>query len=289
MTLHLEDKVPGQEYDSAVREKFEQLRAFRASHPYKNVTLNGVKWQYIASGRGDEALLILGGAFAVGESAFRTIRRYEGQFRIVSPSYPPVGDVRKVVDGLAALLDLEGIERTHIFGHSLGSAVAHRFVRRHAERVDKLILSDFGLYTGRRVLAVRLLYRLLPLSIIRLRYRRVPVRLTRGIADKSEREFMRAYLRELLDQQFNPATVASQFRLLVSLFDTREEYGTFKQVERPGRVLIMLALDDRGFTQKERERLIATYPGQKCTSFRAVDTWWRLTDLWNIMRCWTRF
>ncbi len=58
-----------------------------------------------------------------------------------------------------------------------------------------------------------------------------------------------------------------QFRLLIDIFDHAGDYGVFKPVERPGRALLMLAEDDRGFTPAEREALKASYPGAKVHTF----------------------
>lgn len=52
----------------------------------------------------------------------------------------------------------------------------------------------------------------------------------------------------------------AQFRLLIDIFDHAGEYGVCQPVHKPGRVLLILAKDDRGFTQAEREALIACYP-----------------------------
>ena len=62
-------------YRDAPPERREQLQQFRASHPYKHLPVDGVEWEYVASGQGDEALLILGGGLATGESSFRSILR----------------------------------------------------------------------------------------------------------------------------------------------------------------------------------------------------------------------
>ncbi len=79
-------------------------------------------------------MLLLGGGLSVGETSFQNILRLEQYYRVLSPSYPPVGKVRRIVDGLAAILDREGIARTNIFGHSLGAGIAHAFVRAYGDR-----------------------------------------------------------------------------------------------------------------------------------------------------------
>src|SRR5829696_2592095 len=51
-------------------EWWEELREFRTTHRLKRVSVDGVGWEYIASGDGEEALLILPGGAMVGEAVF---------------------------------------------------------------------------------------------------------------------------------------------------------------------------------------------------------------------------
>jgi hypothetical protein len=51
-------------------EWWEELREFRTTHRPKRVSVDGVGWEYIASGDGEEALLILPGGAMVGEVVF---------------------------------------------------------------------------------------------------------------------------------------------------------------------------------------------------------------------------
>jgi pimeloyl-ACP methyl ester carboxylesterase len=159
------------ECDSILRDPFDEIyhdvpaerrncsRRFRATHPLKRLTVEDATWAYIAAGQGAHALLILGGAMSTAETSFRHIERYEGQYRIVSPSYPPLGRLAPAPDGLAGILDAEGIARAHVFGHSLGAGIAHAFIRRYPERVEKLVLSGFGSCTSsKRVATSRALH-----------------------------------------------------------------------------------------------------------------------------------
>ena len=178
---------------------YAELRAFRATHPYRSLTVGGVEWKYIAgpaAPRAEDvsagpdgakpALLVLGGGFSFGDSAFRTVTAFEPRFRVISPSYPPVRTMAELVAGIAAILDAEGIPSASVFGHSLGAGVAHAFSRRYPQRVDRLVLSGFGLYTrGHTRLAggfVRV-FSLLPKSALAAFYRPRIARLVAGAAD----------------------------------------------------------------------------------------------------------
>jgi pimeloyl-ACP methyl ester carboxylesterase len=77
------------------------------------------------------------------------------RFRVIAVDLPGFGksDAREgdysvdaLADTLAQILDEKGINRVHLAGHSWGTAVAMAFVRRHRERVDKLVLISGFLY-----------------------------------------------------------------------------------------------------------------------------------------------
>lgn len=266
-------------YANVPRELVEQLWRFRETHPYKQLAVGGTKWSYISCGNGDESLLVLGGGLSTGEASFRTITRLENHFRIVSPSYPPVGRMGAVCDGLAAILDAEGITRTHVFGHSMGAAVAHVFVRQYPNQVNKLTLSGFGLYNRRSAWLGKLylmLFNLLPYSFMRNFYAKRIERLVVG-ASADEQTFMTAYFYDLLNVQHNKTSLVGQFNILGDLIGNQRLYHVFEPVEKPGHVLILQAKDDRGFKPDEQAALRATYPGAQVHLFESGGHWAMLT------------
>ena len=247
----------------------EQLQQFRRAHPLQRLATGGAEWQYIACGQGEQALLLLPGAMGTAESSFDRMANTEDRFRVVSPSYPPLGTMAALSDGLAAVLDAEGIERTHVLGHSLGAGIAHAFVRRHPERVDKLVLSGFGLYNVRNARLARRYVRifgLLPYGFVSGYYKRRMPKLLAGL-DEAEREFMLAYMDDLLDRQLDKKALMAQFHVLEEMMDHPDIYHLYEPVERPGRVLILQAKDDTGFQPDEQAALRATYPGAEVHFF----------------------
>lgn len=252
-------------YKDVPVEQRERLQTFRATHPYQTLHADGVSWEYIVSGEGSQAMLLLGGGLSVGETSFQNILRLEKRFRVFSPSYPPVGKVRRVVDGLAAILDREKIKRTNIFGHSLGAGIAHAFVRAYPERVNKLVLDGFGLYNASSLRAAKFFFKL-PAAWLKGYYRRRFGTLLAS-ADEATRAFYQAYVEELFTRLHTNETLMGQMKLLLDFFDHPDEYRIYQPVERPGQILLILAGDDRGFKSTEREALIASYPGAQVYSF----------------------
>jgi pimeloyl-ACP methyl ester carboxylesterase len=252
-------------YCDAPPEQRELLRDFRATHPYQHTSVNGVAWEYIASGQGEQAVLILGGGLSVGESSFRNILRLEKKYRVLSPSYPPVGKLGPVADGLSAILQEQGFAKAHILGHSLGAGVGHAFIRMQPDSVDKLVLNAFGLYTPAHVRSAKLFLKL-PVGLLLAYYRRTFKRLLAQAEDADQR-FYAIYTNEVMTHLHTPQTLKGQFKLLMDISDNAEKYGVFRSVERAGKVLLVLAEDDKGFTAEERQALKDTYPGAQIHSF----------------------
>jgi hypothetical protein len=65
-------------------EWWEELREFRTTHRPKRVSVDGVGWEYIASGDGEEALLILPGRTMVGGGRFYPA--FEGRYQVIEPN-----------------------------------------------------------------------------------------------------------------------------------------------------------------------------------------------------------
>jgi pimeloyl-ACP methyl ester carboxylesterase len=149
----------------------------------------------------------------------------------------------------------------------LGSAVAHAFIRIKPECVDKLVLDGFGLYTPRHTRTVKYFFKL-PYFLLVAYYRRVLRRLIQDGGD-SETHFYNIYLQEILASKRNKNSFIGQFKLLVDIFDHPEKYRLFQTVEKPGKIQLILAKDDRGFTAEERQALIDSYPGARVHTFQA--------------------
>ncbi|MFF1385184.1 alpha/beta fold hydrolase [Arthrobacter sp. NPDC058288] len=262
---------------------YAELRAFRTTHPYRSLSVGGVEWKYIsglapAAEDGRPALLVLGGGFSFGESAFRTITNFEPRFRVIAPSYPAVRTMAELLAGVAAVLDAEGIPSANVFGHSLGAGVAHAFARRFPQRVDKLVLSGFGLYTPghtRLVGAFVRLFSVLPKAALAAFYRPRIARLLEG-AEEDERAFLGAYTEDLFAAHTKESALA-RLAVLLDLAAHPDTYAAASSFERPEDVLLIAASDDRGFTPREREALLATYPGARAHVFGQGGHWASVT------------
>lgn len=81
-------------YKKAPREQREQLAQFRATHPQKQLVIEGGTWWYLAGGQGEKAMVFLPGGLGLGEAWFQIITAFEQEYRTIAPTYPPVATMR---------------------------------------------------------------------------------------------------------------------------------------------------------------------------------------------------
>jgi pimeloyl-ACP methyl ester carboxylesterase len=199
------DRWRAQCYSQVQTQLYQRLKDFRKDFPYKRLAVGKYDWDYIVYGDADETVLILTGATATGESNWKDILRYGLNYRVISPSYPPVGDMDRTVEGIKAILDAERIDRVHIIGASLGSGVGHVFIRRYPERVGKLVLISFGMpdhmfFKGMRTTIRTLSF--IPWRLIKRKMFTDENDFLSGLPD-DEVAFTRAYYRDLHENEMS--------------------------------------------------------------------------------------
>ncbi len=250
-------------YEHGPAERREVLRSFRLRHSYHRMTFGGLEWGYIASGSGRDAVMILGGVTSTAESSFELISVLEQEFRVISPTYPPVTSADILIDGFVTMLDMAGIDQVHLLGHSLGAGIAHVFVRRRPDRVSKVVLSSFGLPSRKAAKKSRRrswLFEKLPYGTAKRHYFR-EVRRAYADADDGEAAFATAYAYDRFELQHTPATLRGRYRLMRDLIDNADDYRAGEPTERPGQVLIIQAEEDGEFAPDAQVALGDTYPG----------------------------
>jgi maspardin len=121
-----------------------RLETFRRRHRPRIVRAGGQRWGVIETKarRGAPVLVMLPGTLGTAEIFWNQIAALKGRARIVSVTYPPVGNILKLADGLAALFDKLGIETASVIGSSLGGYLAQWFAARHPARVETLYIGN---------------------------------------------------------------------------------------------------------------------------------------------------
>jgi pimeloyl-ACP methyl ester carboxylesterase len=253
-------------------ERWKELREFRATHPLKHTAVTGVGWDYIASGEGEEALLLLPGGAMVGEAGFTRIPAFEDRYRVIAPDYPRVSTAAQLLDGLAGILDAERVSATHVLGPSYGGLVAQCFVRRHPERVRSLVLANtavpprWALWPARIFLA---LLPIVPLAWLRAHRERTLARAFSGVPSvpSEDKAFWRDYQRGLVSR-LTKEDLRDMYRLGIDLME-RFRFAPSDLASWPGRVLI-LESDEDVVTPEQRAELRRTYPRARVHTFRGA-------------------
>ena len=117
-------------------------------HPARTVTVEGRTVAVQEYGDGEPLLVINGTSQSLGFWA-QSAPILAGRCRVITWDLPGLGGsergtgemtVRSLAEGARALLDELGIERAHVLGYSLGSAVAQELALAAPERVASLVL-----------------------------------------------------------------------------------------------------------------------------------------------------
>jgi len=237
------------------------MESFRATHPPQSAEAAGHTWTYIVSGSGAEAILILPGLHGLADAAFRYMTALEPHYRVITPNYPAeVMTLAAMAAGLAALLDLEGIEQAHVYGGSFGALVAQAFVRCHGARVLSVIL-EHTLFPRRRNGAL-----ILPLMVMA---RTLPSQISRMLLDLGVTTFQRqiTHGREFWTAYFHRAIASfSREDILARLSVLKDFYvhgraSLVKLQDWSGRALIVVAEADSLAPPRDCQDLLAHYAG----------------------------
>jgi pimeloyl-ACP methyl ester carboxylesterase len=261
METRLENPKIAQLYESVPPELLSRLRQFRTRYPYKHATVDGTEWRYIDTGSGEQVLLALSGATCIAEMSWMSIEHFAQQNRVIAPDYPALDTMAELVDGIAGVLDREGVRRPHVIGGSYGGYVAQAFVRRHPDRTASLILSHSLLPTREGAAWVAKIVRwmrLLPAPALRAFFRmRLGGLFPEG--EHPELALSRALFAEIVNYRLTKAQLISLMRRVVDLGENYR-FAPDDLRDWPGRILLLMADDDPATPEPVREAMAAMYP-----------------------------
>lgn len=248
----------------------DQLSRFRAAHPVKHAAVAGADWEYIVCGRGTETLLILPGLLGIGEMSFNHILAFESEHRVIAPTYPfAATTMPQLLEGIAGILDVEAIDRAHILGGSYGGMLAQCFVRRHPDKVSRLILSHTGgpnperAKKNKRFMSV---LRWLPTGVLRVMLR---LATRQSLQDApAQRAFWEAYSDEMI-ARLTKSDLIARYQIAVD-FDARSGFTPSDLQGWPGRILILEGDNDPIAEAPEREALKVFHPQAQVYTFHGT-------------------
>lgn len=254
------------------REQREQLLKFRAAHPVKKLTVQGNAWDYLSGGQGEETLVLLTGGGNSSEAFFQIMTAFEPAYRVLALRYPCVDTVAQLVEGVAAILDAEHVQKAHLLGESLGGMVAQCLVRRYPERVETLILAstaapakDLAPYMRRQEKLVAFL----PVGLVRWGgARRIANLLT--TLPTVEAIFWSALMKEQIARYVTKAWLVSQYRLLTDYYENYR-FTPDDLAGWPGAILILRADDDTLIRRLAPVPLTTYYPQASVRTFHNAN------------------
>ena len=258
-------------YKKVPQEQVQQLMRFRQEHPPRRLERDGITWEYLTAGNSSgKPLLLLPGALSTADSAWRTINLLSGgKYNLICPNYPPeVGSMSALADGIATILEQEGIHSTYVVGGSYGGMLAQVFTHRHPDKVNKLVLSHTYPPVEKRAGSVEpaiRLFKLLPLGMLKrmLRSRMTGIL---PIDPSPELLLVSAQVHEAVDTRLTRQAALNTYRRMMD-FD-RAKFTPADLAGWQGQTLIMLAEDDPTTPEKLRKALLALYPGARLHLFR---------------------
>jgi len=280
-------------YARVPAEQIERLKEFRFTHNYKRLFVDGAEWEYISCGRGEQTLLLLPGGLSVGESTFPLITDFEKEYRIIAPSYALSLTMTGLCDGIAHILETEGVNQAHVLGGSYGGLVAQYFVRKYPDKTRSLILSHTFLMTPKFEKPLRIadkLSRVLPRSLfgplLKLRFNKILLSTLRA-AKHPEFDFWRAYLNEAIASDRLKEVAVHQNKCLLDL-SRQPRFAPEDLTGWRGRILIIDSDDDPAISAKDRELLRNTYPQARAHTFRGAghaSLILKREEAFSIIRC----
>jgi pimeloyl-ACP methyl ester carboxylesterase len=247
----------------------ERLRAFRARYPNKSLAVRGAEWHYRVCGEGARPLAMLPGGELVNDLSFDLVDALAPRFRIVYPAYPRADALADFADGIAAILEAENVPRAPVLGTSFGGAIAQCMVRRHPDKIERLILSNCGAPLANQVRKRRTAnaaLSMLPWPILQRILARSIVKLLGAPA--ADLPFWRAYAKELVESRLTRVDVMSNLRNQLE-YHEGYRFAPGDLAAWPGKVFIIESDNDL-FGEERRKAQRDTYPQAQVYTFQGA-------------------
>ena len=118
------------------------LQDFRQAHPPQVIEVDGVAWEYVTFGEGEETILFLHGMTGAYDIWWRVMEELQSEYRVISVTYPAVDSLEEMAAGALAILDVEGVDKVNIVGTSLGGYFAQYLMARHPDRILRAVFAN---------------------------------------------------------------------------------------------------------------------------------------------------
>jgi pimeloyl-ACP methyl ester carboxylesterase len=247
-------------YQKVPDELLQPLLDFRERYPYQTMEIQGLEWRYIDSREGEKTLLIPAGGTSVAEVSFMSLSHFAERYRVISPDYPPIDNLKDLFAGFIELLDRLGVSQFVTMGGSYGGWMVQSLVRAYPERIEKLVITAVGPpnpENSRQLAKLMPWLRLMPMFVLRALINRSFSRLdTTG--DNPELALMWALVQESMQRVGREDFLA----LMQRLIDQTDNYSFSADdlEDWPGSILMVFGSEDPSSTPEKIEAMRALYP-----------------------------
>lgn len=237
-------------YGDVSAEHLDRFRSFLSTHSLEYADLDGVEVPYHSCGQGERTLLSFCGAHSTPNTLWETIGAYESEFRVVAIDISGFTTVAELVGGVLSILEREQIDRVVLLGASLAGLIAQIFLKDNWERVEGMVLiNTMAMKPGGNKSFSLGLTKLMPAPLLKAVFgKKLRAYFREALADPraaAGARFGLAHLEEVLALHFTKRKVVN---LLSVLFEFgREGYTREDLADWPGRALVIVSEDDRGF------------------------------------------
>ena len=242
----------------------QSLQSFRETNPLKQLVIEGVPWEYLTVGEGENTILFLHGMASAYDIWWQQIEALRQRYKVISVTYPIVDSLEAMLTGIHSILDHCGVEHYSVVGTSLGGYLAQYLIARQPERIRCAIFANT--YPPNDILARRtrgapVLLRFAPDALIRLG---MDINTRLSLYPASGRsEILKAYLLEGAGAMRRDIFL-SRYHCVIEYFDPRPSDRP------PPSLLIIEAQNDPLISPELRRRLKQTYPMAQVHTFGDV-------------------
>ena len=110
MYCRVTSTMPFQQLYATVNERIVQsLQMFRQRYTLRSLNVDGVLWEYLLVGSGDETVLFLHGMVGAYDIWWQQIEALQDRYRVLSVTYPAAQNLEALCRGIMAILAREQI------------------------------------------------------------------------------------------------------------------------------------------------------------------------------------
>lgn len=272
----------------------EELKAFKATHKYENITVEGASFRYVLSGKEEaRTLVMLNGGMNTLEMWMNYVDALAADYRILLFDYPrELKTNQELVKGMHAFFKEIGIEKPVFVGASDGGMVAQIYTQKYHSEVGGLILVSTGGMDAATIKSLKKKYFLAPLMLFYMKhcnYEKLKPRLIKaGMSHlRNEDRDEVSYAQDMFETIFKDYPQEKDVHISGLLADLMNQTpvteADFKELE--GKILLILPDQDffSGEMQKNLIKLMHN-PAIKYVSGGHLSTVLRVEDYVEAIR-----